>query len=319
MVVAAPALGALAAFAAMCFLVFLYYAYGYSLGAVLVALANFFRSIGFSLGWFGRISLAFIADGIESIDNSIRHALGSGIIATRAAGLYLWHYAAYAIRELGDTIADLAESTERALTRTVTVTIPRFVTHRLDWTYAHVLALEKAVAHLPARVERITVEKVHTVTRTIVHDAAVVGGGIAIPRIKPLERAVDMLEQKATALYKKLTVAGIIGLIGATIFDQFGLSWLKCRGVNRVGKSLCGLSGIIEKLALDAVDVLLVTNLCSVVTALTKGARLFAPEVSYLVSLTEGLIKCQGASRPAVLHVTTYTPPPASNLVAFTG
>src|SRR5690349_18892101 len=136
MVVAAPALGALAAFAAMCFLVFLYYAYGYSLGALLVALANLFRSIGFSLGWFGRISLAFIADGIVSIDNAIRHALGAGIIATRSAGLYFWHYAAYAIKEIGDSIADLAEATEHALTRTVTVTIPAFVTNRLAWLVA---------------------------------------------------------------------------------------------------------------------------------------------------------------------------------------
>lgn len=315
MVVAAPALGALAAFAAMCFLVFLYYAYGYSLGAVLVSLANFFRSIGFSLGWFGRISLSFIADGIDSIDHAIRNAIGSGIVATRSAGLYLWHYAAYAIRELGDAIAGLAEATDRALTHAVTVTIPRFITHRLDWTYAHVLALEKAVAHLPARVERITVEKVHTVSRTVVHDAAVVGRTITLPNIKPLEREVAGLEQWVKSHARYFTVGGVVALIGATIFKEFHLGWLRCRGVNRVGKALCGASGLIEDLFSDAIDALLVTDLCQVVAAMSWAAKQFEPTLIEFVNVEDALIGCRGATKPELLSVAALSLPPVTGLV----
>lgn len=315
MVVAAPALGAIAAFAAMCFIVFLYYAYGYTLGALLLSLANFFKNIGVSLGWFGRISLGFIGDGILAVDNAIRDGLWAGYAATRSAGLYCWHYVAYAFTEIGESIAGLAEATERALIRTATVTIPAFITQRLAWLVAHVTALERELAHVAGSIPRAVTHEIIRVKKVVVHEAAAAGAAIPIPRIGRLEREASGLEKWVKAHANLLTISGVVGLIGATIFRSFDLGWLRCKGVGRVGKALCGASGLIETLFADAIDALIVTNLCQWIRAIGYAAKQFQPELIAFVDVEDALINCHGATKPEALNVGALSLPPVTGYV----
>lgn len=315
MVTAAPALGALAAFAAMCFLVFLYYAYGFSLGALLQMLANFFRSIGFSLGWFGHISLAFIGNGIDDVDHAIRTAIGHGIIATRGAGLYCWHYLAYAIRQVGDAIAELAEENDQALEWLVNHTLPSFIASRLLHPLATIEALGKTVAHTAATLPRVITHEIAHTKPAVVHEAVAASTAIALPGLKQIEREQSDLAKWIRSHAKLLTVGGIVSLVGATIFKEFKLGWLRCRGVNKVGKALCGASGLIETLFADAIDALVVSDLCQVISAMSYAAKQFEPVLIGFVDLEDALIGCRGATKPELLNVPALSLPPVTGYV----
>jgi len=86
---AAPELLALASLAACMFLIALYYSYGYTMGALLQALAAMFRRLSINLWFVGNVGLGFIGDALDDVDHTIRNAIGAGITATQSG----WHSA----------------------------------------------------------------------------------------------------------------------------------------------------------------------------------------------------------------------------------
>lgn len=300
------------------------------------------RSIGIP---FTSFNLGVIPDAFLHLDHTVSHITASWVHSLEE----VWHrmllWTAYVFTAQADELANLTydllvklrllhgrvspaaiQAVTRPLFKSMTATLPAVKVIVKP-------ATRQAVDHYPqlaARVSKLEreVAHAHSTTIDVIRPAPiarpgsttrVIPGAVArpIPGLGTIEGQLDSLGKRVKGLGKYLSVGAVVGLIGATIFSRFDLGWLRCRGVNRVGKALCGLSGLIEQLALDAIDVLVVTNLCTIATALTKGARLFAPEIGYLVSLTEGLIKCQGASRPAQLSIATYAPPPSADLVTL--
>src|SRR5947208_5391901 len=96
-------------------LIGLSYAYRYSLGAVIVSLAQLIGSLrlpGFLGG--GRV-LGFAADELLKVDNAIRHALGRGVEDMQSAWNECISYTATAIHWIGKEIASLSHDTAQAV------------------------------------------------------------------------------------------------------------------------------------------------------------------------------------------------------------
>lgn len=313
----------LGVFLALVLMIGLYKGYSFTFGALLQGLSKLLNAVALTTPFGTFRPLHFAAEAVVELDNAIRRSFGAGINTLQATWNEAVSYTAQAIHWVGHEIAALAHDTAQAV-ETLSVRQVTNVYRKVNPGLARkVGVLAAAVAALTHRLEHVVGREAHVAKAKAqaVERAVALPAPIAIPKTLPkvgrLERDVDALGRRIKALYKSLTVAGIIGLVGATIFDQFGLGWLRCKGVNRVGRKLCGLSSVIESLAADAIDVLLVTHLCRIVSALAAGAREAAPAFDYLVSLTEGLIKCQKAERPGEIAVAWYAPPPSEGLVSF--
>lgn len=297
MIEAAPELAALAAFAIMCFLVGAYYAYGYTFGAMLEWIVAKIKSLPSINLRVTTLSFDFLAVPFETVDNAIRHALGAGINATRSAGLYMWHWSAYLADELGKALEALAATTERALRHALHIHIPAFVNNRLLWLTRQIHLLQSQIESLPHRAE-IVIHKPVQVIYKEAHAAKAAVADVTIGAIRPIQNEIDTLQRQTKALYKKLTIAGIIALIGATIFREFNLGWLRCKGVGRIGRSLCGMSGLIETLYADAITAFAVTDLCRFSYGVERTAEAIRPLMLDWVDVEHALIHCSSADYP---------------------
>jgi len=293
------------------------YAYGWSFGAMLQAIiAGIHKLPKVPLG-FTSIGFDFLAAPFEAVDHAIRHALGKGIEAMQGVWNYAMGYMAHAISETAEAIAGTAEDTLRALDHFKRYVIPATIGALLGPVGQIAYSLRHRIVHAIQVAIAAALRELHRLEHLTVTKAAAVAGVLPLPRLGRLERETDSLGKRLTNLAHRFSPAVVVGLIGATIFKSFDLGWLRCRGVGRVGKSLCGASGLIEALFADAIDVLLVTNLCELVTLMTKGARFAEPAIDQIVQNIDGLIQCQGATRPKAITVQWFAPPPATNPIAL--
>lgn len=238
MAFALPELAALAALAACAFLVMLYYAYGYSVGAVLQLLASGFRNLSVNVWFLGRIGFGFVADMIDGLDNDIRHAIGTGISYTERGWHYMLHYSAYALIRTGQIIEGLGQDTYKALETVVSVTVPRFVTARLASLVRDVAALQALVATLPRRAE-ILVERPITVVKQAITRVERAAIAIPLPRIGTLERDYAGLRARLRQLEKAVSLGSIAAIVAAGL-AALGLGHLSCSNTKRFNKALCG-------------------------------------------------------------------------------
>lgn len=308
-------------------LILLRRAWVYSFGRLLTYAADTFDSIGFTVPVIhARISLSFIAQIIRFVNTLALRFLGEAIDTTDTAAKRLWHYTAYYAEQTARVMGDLAESTWGELHHLRRWVIPAYVTARLAGLTADVRTLTRELEHLAAHPTTI----VRTVTRTLdprvgslerevgllQRQVAAAASGAVVPveRIVTVPAAgiahgVDELRAKLGKLARTLTPAGVVGLVAAATLSGLDLGWLKCRGVSRVGRELCGLSGLIETVASDALDVLLVSDLCALTAAIGYAAEAFEPALIAFVDVEDALIGCHGASRPAELSLPALSLP----------
>lgn len=313
----------LGVFLALAFLIALSYAYRYSLGAALVALANVIGAVRLPgiLGG-GRI-FGFLADALTGIDNEIRHALGVGIAALQTTWNEAVSYTAQAIHWIGHEIGALAHDTAQAV-ETLSVRQVTNVYKKVNPGLARrVGALAAVVAALSRQLEHVVGREAHTAkakAQAVEHAIAQPDIG-AIPKALPGVRWLDHEARWARGQIKRLarylTPAGIIGLVGATTFSQFGLSWLRCKGVGRVGRSLCGLSGLIESLYADAITAFAVTDLCRFAYGIERVAEAIRPLMLAWVDVENALLGCSRADFPADLPEFLTSPTPVFDPVAL--
>lgn len=147
------------------------------------------------------------------------------------------------------------------------------------------------------------------------------GGGIAVPlpvpalgnRVGITSKQMRRLARRIGKLEKATIGLGAVALV-ATALGRMGLGWLRCPSLGRLGKRFgCGGFALWEALLALSFDAWLVTDLCLIVNAMTKAARLFAGEIDYLAGQISGLIACQRATRPKALPVAWHEPPPVVN------
>jgi hypothetical protein len=140
---------------------------------------------------------------------------------------------------------------------------------------------------------------------------------VTLPRVGEIDKAVRGLRKQLHKWARYLTPAGIIGLVGAATFDQFGLGWLRCRGVGRVGRWLCGLSGLIETLAVGAITAFAVTDLCRFTRGIERTAEEIRPLMLQWVNVENALIGGCGGDAPLPLPVNGYNATPVVDQVAI--
>lgn len=315
------------------FLVALSFAYEQTLGLLIRELVTLFDNWSVSILNYS-IGLSLLTGPLEAVDNAIRAALGTGISWSQYAFHQSVRWLTSCLLAIADSTELVAQETLKALSVLVNHTIPGLIESELapylwvlNHTKAALEALEHAAAHaLPAAttiiernvttVEHVTVRKV----TEIIH-----AGGIAVPlpfptpwpRISELERAAGWARGEINRLSKLLTPAAIIGLVGAVTFSAFDLGWLRCKGVNRLGRSLCGLSGLLEQLALDAVGALAIADVCQVLNAMLAAVKDAQPVFDLIGQGVDDLLKCQRAQRPPTIAVVAAGLPPAQGYAAL--
>lgn len=213
-------------------------------------------------------------------------------------------------------------------------TIPTLVSVSVTpiWAAIHALQhLERAtvtdVTHVVKPViQSITRDITQRITRVeritkVVATTTVTAAAAAIPNpwgvIHGIDETLKETINRVARIRGILTPAGIVGLVGAAVFEAFDLGWLRCRGVGRAGKALCGLSGLIESLFLDAVDALALTDLCWMIESASVAASYISPVITEYGDDLNKLLKCRGIKIPVAPPLTTTALPAPSVVLSF--
>jgi hypothetical protein len=301
---------------ALALLIALSYAYQYSLGAAIVAIANALGAIRLPRFIGGGRVLGFAADALTKIDHTIRHQLGVGIDALQATWNEAISYTAQAFHWIGKEIASISHDAAQAIEGLHVQSVTNVYKKVNPGLAARVGALAGLVAALATRVAHIAEQKADVVTHkvtTIIRAVAVPDLGAiprVIPRVKPLEDAASWGRHEIKRLAKYLTPAGIIGLVGAATFSGFELGWLRCKGVGRVGRSLCGASGLIESLYAGAIAAFAISDLCRFAYGIERVAESIRPLMLDFVDAENALLGCSSADYPKDFPLATSSPTP---------
>jgi len=314
--------------------VIILFAYKYTLGALVDLLIQALRLIAIPTP-FGTVYLAAPAIALLTGLNDAMYALlGAAIDANQWA----WHrfvgWNAYVWDAVTGQNADTAVKTGAALHTLRRGTFPALLAKALTAATAQMAAASTPVVKAQT-VSPVTITKVEKVTTTKIIEErpttitriqkVATAGAIPVrlpwanpwPRVKEVEHEADTLGTRVTNLAKRFSVAGIIGLVGATIFTRFGLDWLRCRGVNRVGRALCGLSGLIEELFLGAIAAMAISDLCTILTEAVGLVEEASPVFALIANGVDDLIGCQKAQRPPKLTVVAASLPAAQAYAAL--
>lgn len=308
---------------ALAFLIALSYAYRYTLGAAIIGISRALGSIRIPTPIGSVRVFGFAADALKKIDDLVMHSLGVGIAAMQATWNEAVSYTATVFHWIGKEIADLAYDTTSAIEGLAVGQVKPYISKRLAGMLAvvaalkaRVLVLERQTVALAEREARLAKAQAQAVE----HAIAVPGVDAipkAIPGIKWLDDAARSTRSQLKHLARYLTPAGIIGLVGATTFGAFGLGWLRCKGVGRVGRSLCGLSSVIEALYAGTLAAFAVTDLCRFAYGIERVAESIRPLMLEWVDVENALLGCSSASYPRDFTLPKSSPTPVVDAVAL--
>lgn len=280
-------------------------------------------------GLFGHIPVvgAFMAREIVKAEHAVAHWLGQAAIAVERPAVHLLYALGHLVGQLAYTIANDAARTYHALQVIVSGKLPAALRVIKTTTVEQVPALTRrllvplrattvqlvhavnGLAHELAGVEA----KVASLARAVAHATAV-----AIPQALPWIRGEVARVEGLTLRHLRLRLSRLEKLIGAGALAGFvvaviarRLPWLRCRNVNSLARHACRLPvKALEDLLAGIVDVLLLSDLCRIVTAMTAAAREASPLIEGISSAVTELIHCQQHERPAPLAVAWHAPPP---------
>ena len=298
------------------------FAFAYALAKLAEQFTKTIFSPFLSISIFGRHPFGFLG----GLAHSIEHFFGSIAFASERYLARSWHQVAGVFDFIGQMfllIASLNWLMAREIAR-----VPGLVYHAIAGsptakTAKHADARAKragaaaaaagAVAGAGFRARSRTVPSpwrrwVRAQAQQAAWAGAVTGAAVA-ERTVPALRINDAQRKRLALLEKALGALGLAALVDIGL-RKLDLGHLRCRNNRKIGKSLCGLPfSILEGLLGDALDVLLVTQLCRIVTLMTDGAKLAAPALDALVAMVDDLIRCTGSERPKAFPLAVYTPP----------
>jgi len=108
-------------------------------------------------------------------------------------------------------------------------------------------------------------------------------------------------------------VTGVFAGAVSIALARLGFGFFRCRSWQRLGRRMtCGLGSLLETIVLDALDVLLITDLCQITTYMVRVAQSAPVQevLDLIISGTDELLQCQGVDRPPALHVRGVALPP---------
>jgi hypothetical protein len=260
------------------------------------------HTLGYGLRWlanqlegFGKFSVLSVtidvfgplADVFRSVDRQISHALAVAALNTENAAASLWHMTGRLFWWTVHETKALSVATYHALFHTVTVTVP----DAAKWARREAVAVAHRLTHIEAAARRTADAEIRHVAHVAEADAL---HGIRTAehaldwsetQVGHLGREIDALKGKLGTLAHRLAPAALVALIGATIFKDFGLGWLRCGNVGNVGRRLCGLgTDLIDALLLGTLAVEGSISLVSAAHELIALADEIVPAVTGFVS-----------------------------------
>ncbi len=160
--------------------------------------------------------------------------------------------------------------------------IVRPIAHELDvldrWTRDRIAGLEHAVGH------------------AIPHDIA----GLR-SRARALEDGYSNLFARIRRLEHSLSTDAAVALVGVAL-AELGLEYVRCRNTKALGRAACGLpSDLLDALLTDALEALVVADICDVARVLEAGAVAFEPVLQGLVGLEGFVCSAGGADFPSAI------------------
>ena len=298
----------------------------YSLVALLKALAGAVGHVPFIGG--------YIAGHIESLAHFIYNQLGVGIIHMEHLTSWFFQNLAQLAREIAEAFEALARLVEHAVIALIVVHLPKWTRtllrtlgHQVWQLWHRVHALERRLEHAATTVGVGTYHVITRIERGSLrgYEALRHAITVAIPReVAGLEREVAEISgwtrKNLLRRIRRLEWLAAGGLASAIALKMIArvAPWVRCSNVNRAGRLLCRMPvQLFEELIAGALDVLVVTDLCLIVSLMTRAAQATQGVVSGLADSISGLIQCQGASRPKPLAVDYFEPPPSAGLVTL--
>lgn len=288
MAVAVELGGLMGAILAVLFLVMLAFAYRASFGLMLRSLAALFRAINIHIPWVGSLGLGTVADAIDRIDHAILHGIGVAISYSEKGLIRIWQFTAYTLEQLGATLGDLAEQTERALRALLAATLPRLlrayagtITGPLTAAIGAIRAAERAaetrLGRLIATSRAVAAGalaaallRLHAVETTTAALPGILGREIGDLRgwtVKQARRAA----RRIGTLEGLLTIAGLTALVAA-VLTRLGAGWVRCSKVGRVGRAICGVEeSLLDSVLVDTLAVFGTLSLVAFARELEEG------------------------------------------------
>jgi hypothetical protein len=283
-----------------------------------------------------------LASPVNSVAHWIDHEFGQAEAFLDATFAWWLHSLGELVAWLGREIREQANLLYLIAATMVGPAAMRAIDSALDFVRHRALWAEHVIGHELERLHRLEVQTRHaiagyigaavaTALRPLEHEldwlerwvggrgrALEHGVEVAIPRelgalrswTRELEDEYAALFHRVARLERTLTGQALTGAV-AIALAELGAGWIRCRGVGRVGRRLCGLpSGVLDGLLAGAVDVLLVGELCTLTKVAIEAAHLATPALDSLVDGIEELLDCQDAPRPPALKIVRTELPP---------
>lgn len=325
--------------------------YRTSLKKILLAVAGLFNH-KISIGPVGGRPLGFIADALVTVADAIDTALASLVLVTEKGAILLLHALAQQAKYLGQVLAELGETVEgkfrwwmalfppaAALWAAVkayqniasivhSLTAPAKHTVKVVETQVEVLdkhargelaTLEGQVEALGQRVESIARAGTTKVIEKAGAAASAVEQPVAttFPRIGNITDDLAWIRSKVRQFSRTLSVAGIVAIIGATIFKEFRLGWLRCPSVGKIGRGICGAEGLLTTIFADAITAFAITDMCRFAGGITAAAEGIRPLMLGFVDFENALIHCPSADYPKDIPHFLSSPTPVYGAIAL--
>jgi hypothetical protein len=309
--------------------------YRATLGQFITLLVDIMNKASFNLPVIGRVNLLFFAVyPLQAFNNTMYYVLGKALDFNQWAWNRFMHVSAYTWDEVTGSTADHAVAVNSAVNTLVNGKFPALMANAIKAAEG---TLSRPVANTTAPTTATTAPKVITekiITQRIIREqpvtitkveklaaAGVLPRPLAFPnpwpRVKEIEKGADALGKRITNLAKKFTVAGIVGLVGASIFHEFNLNWLRCSGVRRLGNLACGLGGLIEELLGAALVAMAWGDVCTILSAAVGFVEDAQPVFDFIATEFDNFLGCQGANVPPALTVVQETLPPVTAYAAL--
>lgn len=294
----------------------LHYGWAQTFGKALTHVSSWIRSaLSFSYG-FGTIDVGGpLADAVDWANHAVESFLADGAESCLHAAAWCFDEAGAVFWWSVHETERLAADTYRAFDTLFTVTIPRLERRGVSDLKGLLRTTEAELAHLLHGAEHGLQGLVHHVVAEAEHELHRLEHAIsvAIPHAGYLEREIESLRKRFGTLEKRLSHSALVALIGATIFDRFGLGGLRCPGwIRFFNKNSCGLGSLLSDIVDGIIAVMVVEDIC----AITHEASAIAESSDvqgFLTSVVDGmddLLTCQGVQVAPALTGPYYTPPP---------
>jgi hypothetical protein len=235
-------------------LVMLIFAWEATAGQFLKGLVTLMEKVSF----FGVNLLQPIIDGIEWLNATVHNAYVQSLEVQEWAWHRFLSVNALAWQYLSEAAAYGLEQTERGFRTVRHNLIPAAIALGIGPLWLEIKAIQALLKDNHISIGRLAHDVAtageSVVTKTVHEAVARVktvasAGGIAIPLpfpnpwdvIRDIEREASRLRAQLGKYAKILTPAGIVGLVGAAVFSEFGLGSLRCSNNKKLLKGTCGL------------------------------------------------------------------------------